>query len=653
MTRIFHSIFLKNLLLHFLPLFLCTALFSACTNSDEYIFDERDSTPITVVAQIAKSFDSTASRTKADTISRGDSIIFVASVSPSNSIRIKNKYWQMDGKYFASEFNVRESINKPGYHEITFVLIDSFGDTLSDTVQLWVTSTPVLKTNDFIPANYTQDLPYNEKIQFVWNAYDSDSICDLHYHFVLTNIYDDEAGEDPMVDTVINKPYFNLDKALQPLSIYRWSVSAYNEYNIASKDSIKGEFSTLGIGNEGAITGKLNVPSQKLYSTFDITVFDLLNNPTGNKASTERSPSNGLFLIKPLKAGTYRIVAQSSKAPDFVSDTIRVEVSAGLISDIQTLKVQDKKAPVISLNGVKDSMDFDDTLRVTIKDGGGDNILANTTVYLDNKQTKSYTETKDGIEIKLNDNERSWTPQVLTIMAEDGSGNTTKKKIIVKPGTFWIDVSSDTTISEQGKVNITVKEHNPYDFEWYKCTINPFDDQKGIVNLETFNANSISYTISGSGFRETVNPISITAEYKNALSQTRIMNVTINRAPVMTYENCYSPCNVYTSSTAVFQWHPATDPENDSLLYRVIYVANSDTITDTTKFVYATDYISSTSVILQDLPTGALYWWVEAKDPYGGKSAMWAKKSPIVIFNQNTESSKPSTSKLTSEVIDE
>ena len=85
-------------------------LLQACFNSEDYIFDEAETTDIIVEATLAKSMGDFSNITKADTLHISDTIYFLTTVSPSKSIKVQDFHWLMDGKYCSSEYNFKKQI---------------------------------------------------------------------------------------------------------------------------------------------------------------------------------------------------------------------------------------------------------------------------------------------------------------------------------------------------------------------------------------------------------------------------------------------------------------------------------------------------------------------------------------------------------------
>lgn len=627
----FHSLFAIFLLL------FATFLYNACADSDDYIYDGETLAEITMYAQMARSFDSTDVKKKADTISVGDSMIFTATINPSKSVRIKNSYWEMDGSFYASEFSVRDAITFPGKHEFVFVLVDFFGDTLRDTVHLWVGTPPILKTNNFIPASKSQGLPSNTEIQFAWQAYDPDSLLTLHYHFTLANVLDKQELEADIFDTILTEPYFICNKELEPLSIYQWSVRAYNEYGQASAKEISGEFSTKGIKDEAGIYGVLSPSALNLFANIDLIVLDSIGKPTGYTTTMEKTPITSIFSIHPLPPGKYRITARYPKGPDYFGDTLPIKLVAGEIAHLDTLHLTDKTPPTIKSITDTDTIDFADTLSFIIEDGGGSNTIQSTTITLGNREITSYKENNGIISFATTSDDSAWITQLLTIKAKDASGNTRTKDFYVRPVKNWIETNHDTTISTQSSIEIFVKDINPYGFKPESFFISPFGDVKGTVTSPIDSADKeFRHTVNGESFNQNVQKITVGVTYENGIVQTREWTLTLNMPPSLPSSSRITPRDIIAGKSVELEWNKATDEENDSLLYRIGYTLTKDE-TDTSLYIYPNHFFKDTTVTLVNLPVGEIYWWVQAIDSYGGISDIWENKGHITIQDSDKE----------------
>lgn len=628
MTKLFQRIALA--LLFAIPL----AFLGACTDSDNLIFNEDDATAITVNVYMAKSFDSTAAKVKNDTIVHGDSLLFIANVAPSKSIRIRDSYWLLDNKFFASEFNVHDAIAFPGAHEIVFVLITYFGDTLSDTLRLWVSSPPILDNKKFIPADESQNIPPLEGVQFAWSAYDLDSLCSLHYHFVLTNLLDEQDGEPDLIDTIVNTPYFNMGKELKPLSLYRWSVQAFNEYKIPSTSTITSTFATSGVGEEGGITGNLKISSENLFADIDLIVLNSDQEPLGIKTVLKKIPTTSLFEIHPLPPGTYYITAQCKKGTDFVADTIKATVKPGQVTSIGTINMKDNTPPTIKSITGSDTLDFADSLRFIISDNSVEDVIANTVVYIGNRKVTQYIYEGNKLIVPTTEADRSWIPQFVSVLATDGSGNSISKTFIIRPSIFWFATNGDTTISSQASLKVFFEDHNPNSYIPHTFKLVPAGSVKGTITIDAKLSNFIIINMDSFSEDSNEHEMVSTVTYTNGISQSRSWKITLNEPPFMSYStHCLLPCESYIGTSAVFRWEEALDPEDDPVTYKLHIIRASDDSSDSTNYVYESKDITGTQTYVTDLPEGPIFWWVVAEDPYGGHSAEWDTKGYAIVLN--------------------
>ena len=149
--------------------FLLAALFLAACSEDSVYFEPTDAETVSVQAYLTHLGDSSKNRLKTDTLLPSDSVIFLAIIEPSRSIRIHQFYWQIDSGEIRSEFSYRTNIPEPGKHIARFLLLDRFSDTLTDSVIFWTAPQPVLHTTRIVPQNNSQNLPFDSAISFAWN----------------------------------------------------------------------------------------------------------------------------------------------------------------------------------------------------------------------------------------------------------------------------------------------------------------------------------------------------------------------------------------------------------------------------------------------------------------------------------------------------
>ena len=438
---------------------------TSCSDSDQYLYDDEDMVALQVHAEMARTFEIDSARVKADTITSKDTIVFIGEITPSRQAHYREYYWTLDGKDFSNDMNFRKPVTKAGYHEICFVVTDYFGDTLRDTLRLWVTNPPVIEPRGFIPAIGSQGLSPKEGIHFAWHGYDPDSISKVYYHFEIREprglacTYDPNkklyTSSNSILDTLIETPHFtywdnsNFYHRLENLKFYTWSVRAINEFGLESDTVVQGNFFTKGNRNEGGIQAFIRFSNESLYDKYShngkihLDILDSLSNPVIER---EMELDTNQVVVSPLKPGKYRIIASLSKLTDFSTDTADVVVLPGEIAVADTLRLLDTIPPsnkYLTPEGLVqdvDTLDFKDTLRFYFEEHGG-NFYQN--FFWNGQELRgssffreiSYNEdrTADTVFLVLPKTYKSWTYQLLSISAYDYSGNLNSKTYVIRP----------------------------------------------------------------------------------------------------------------------------------------------------------------------------------------------------------------------------
>ena len=476
---------MKNFVSIFAP-FVALVFFTACSDSDQYLYNEEDSVALQIHAEMTRTYEIESaeswddqypcidncspqvkpSRVRADTVTSKDTLIFIGEITPNRQAHYREYYWTLDGEDFSNDMNFRKPVTKPGYHEICFVVTDHYGDTLRDTLKLWVSNPPVIESQGLIPAIGSQGLSPKEGITFAWHGYDPDSISKVFYKFEIQEPrgirYTDDRNpklytvSHSILDTLIDTPYFTYWEdpgsyhQLENLKFYTWSVRAVNEFGQESDSLIQGNFFTKGIRNEGGIQTFIRFSNESLYDRYysnyhgkiHLDIQDSLSNLV---VEHEIGLDTNQFVVSPLKPGKYKIIASLPKLTDFVPDTADATVLPGEIAIADTLRLLDTIPPsnkYLTPEGLlqdTDSLDFRDTLRFYFEDHGGDlrqEVLWNGQELrgYDRRNTLySVDHTSDTILITLPKSYRSWTYQLLSISAYDYSGNLNSKTYVIRP----------------------------------------------------------------------------------------------------------------------------------------------------------------------------------------------------------------------------
>ena len=429
----------------------------ACSDSDSLLYDEEDGTILQIHAEMALAYEIDSLRVREDTVTALDSVVFIGEISPTRQARYQEYFWTLDGRDFSNDMNFRKPVTKPGYHEICFVVLDYFGDTLRDTLRLWVVNPPVVDTEHFIPARGTQGLSPQEGISFAWNGYDPDSLAKVKFHLVIKEprrFGEDLRGwflnSDKVLDTILDKPFFtywdnpNFYYRMKNLRYYVWEVYAINEFGLESDTLIQGDFYTGGYGDEGGIQAIVSAATYRYRSSSFHMILDVLDSNSNPIVQKTFSADTAFVIISPLKPGKYKLIANFSDLEDFAPDTTDVIVRPGQVSVADTLIPQDTIPPTnnyLSPEGNLsdlDTLDFRDTLKFYIMDKGKH--LYYHLFFNGQKLDYDYwhpfhnkSETGDTLKIALPPTYKSWTYQLLSINAYDQSGNTNFKTYVIKP----------------------------------------------------------------------------------------------------------------------------------------------------------------------------------------------------------------------------
>ncbi len=404
---------------------------TACGDSDRYLFDtSAQADSIYVEAHLAISFDSSVTRLKSDTIRPGDSLIFLTEVYPSKSIGHRWYFWLLDGAPFANEFSFRNSIQELGVHEVVFVFVDAFGDTLTDTLSVTVASPPVLDSIHFIPANETQNIEPDSSLYFAWNTVIPDSSDEVVYHFTIR-----QPMGDTLVDTLLDRANFIYRNGFMPLRKYYWSVTAENQFHQKSEQTVEGNFFVKGSFQENAVMGHLKTNSEKNSFSYLLQLQDGDLQPL-----KEIRTDDSAFDMAPLAAGQYALRVSIPDYPDFEAVTSRFSVGGEQVLELDTICLYDRTPPNISTLSGSDSIDISDTLLFSISDGGFDITESMISVTFENNNLTDFSFSDNILRIPFYRNFSSWTYRIITVFAIDHSDNKSTKSFYLKPNTTLSEV---------------------------------------------------------------------------------------------------------------------------------------------------------------------------------------------------------------------
>lgn len=503
-------------------------LFQSCFNSEDYIFDEAETTDIKIEASLAKSMSDFSTITKADTFHIGDTIYFLTSVSPSKIIKVQDYHWLMDGKYCSSEYNFKKQINEPGYHKFTFVMKDYFGDMHYDSLEVWIADKPVLNDLKFTPAEGTQAIDPYESIYFTWSAKTNGIKLSHRYHFTLSEqSYANAESKFVSIDTILTEPHFIFHNKLNSFKKYNWTVQAINEYNLVSDEKIESYFYTKGLPGEGSLQATIDIGNAS-YIPIQLTLLDNNDNDKLFSYKSNISTSKNEISLGAIPASNYHLTIRSD-LPDFTTIEKDVQINDGFVAIEKKLSIIDTIAPtIISITG-HDTLSFADSIKFIVKDGSGQITSQKTTVRLENEQVLEKFHSDSILTVVLKESEKSWAYRILSISVTDASQNTRTKSFYIEPSTLWFTTNNDTTITSDDQIRLYIQDNNPFGFsvntfQFFNVTKNEY-----ILSLPSPTNNSFNADLEASLFEEeqTIKSIVI---YKNGLQQSKTWKLHVQPA---------------------------------------------------------------------------------------------------------------------------
>lgn len=427
-------------------------LFVACSG-ENVTFYEENADEVSVKAYIVRENDSLRKRRKADTLLPTDSIVLIALIEPSRSIRMTQFHWQIDSGETFSEFSHRTSIPVPGKHVAKFILLDRFSDTLRDSVTFWVAPKPSLDTSRWIPRNGTQNMPPDSAITFAWNATVKNPLAVTLYAFSL------RCGATTLLDTVLAQNQFTLEKKLPELELCRFTVSASDDFQNASPQKIQSLFFT-GPSSEKQTGNAFVQIESPVRDSLKFRLFDFAGNAQ-RKGFLLGDPSDSLFSIRDLEPGNYKLFIQSETYPDYASDTVELSVREKSVSYLGKVPVRDTTSPQIrSLSG-SDSLDWEDSLRFRIAEAGLPLFPSDIRILFDGSEISDWTLENGELRIFTQNLQPAFSRHPLTISVRDRAGNSASVDFTVAPGKSCVETLSDTTLSGGSSIAIFIRNICP------------------------------------------------------------------------------------------------------------------------------------------------------------------------------------------------
>jgi len=206
--------------------------------------------PIRVIAYVSRNGNLEFKRQ--DTIAPDDTILLYGDIQPTRAVMTRDISWDIDDqKRVSPYFTTRWSFSETGIHRAVFTVVDRHEDTLRDTVEIFVCSSPLLP-NSLSPQDQAWGIAPDDPqgIVFQWQAADSVPYIQWNYRWTLQELRHDSAIT--IADTLLHQTSLRLLRVLKPLTAYRWTVSVYDISGMPASTRTA-EFSTSGKGVEGAL----------------------------------------------------------------------------------------------------------------------------------------------------------------------------------------------------------------------------------------------------------------------------------------------------------------------------------------------------------------------------------------------------------------
>lgn len=420
---------MKKNLLGFL-IWVAALFFLSCDTGEGALFIKSETTePITIDARVTQSLDTSKVRTKSDTLHPGDSVIFLVSVYPSKAIRMQNYFWTINEKRRNAEFSFRTAFEKPGKQVAIFHLVDYYGDTLTDTLVLWISNPPTLNDSVFIPAKGSQQIAAENETAFVWNSEEPDPDDFLRFHF---RLYDTDSV---YVDTNVSSSYFKYPHKLPPLQQVFWSVEAFDSFKMKAPKAIRSFFFTKGYTqDEGAAIVPVSSKNSALFAKLQCQLIAKEGQLLPVSTLSSSPFSKGSLRLPSLKEGAYQILLSSPDYPDYKADTANFYVQKQKITVLDTLVLKDTTAPVLHFHGLTaDTIAISDSLSFLMIEKGLPLNKNNIQVYFDSKAYNSWLLNDSLITVYIPKEKQTSFWHLLSFTIIDMSSNSFKHTFYLSP----------------------------------------------------------------------------------------------------------------------------------------------------------------------------------------------------------------------------
>ncbi len=563
---------------------IAATLFVSCGES---VRSDGNAESFSIQAAMYKTSFGTGDAVRSDTLSPGDSIFFTANILPSRNIRLSTYFWTFDSLAIYQVFNVRRAFDTSGEHLAIFHVVDAFGDTLSDTLRIRISSPPVCDTN-VAPANRGHALE-PDNVVFSWNCPDPDPGDHPAMRFKLF------LNGQQLLDSTLTGSSLRLPFALQPLQAYQWSVIATDPWGMGTSGFSNYSFSTKGSEVFAGISASLATGySASAPMTLSCT-------PLSGGTVNPSAESTGPWQLGGIAPGKYRCRLQSSRWPDLNTGEQTIEAPPGRVAILPGFPLKDTTAPVVFAPTTDSLLAIADTIRFVVVDGAPGNL--GVSVYLDGKSFDQWNLVGDTLYVLGAKLRQPPSIPRLSVLAKDLAGNSKWYHWRFSPRHDWIKTLPDTSLYINGQVNIficnlsTVSEASTYLWD---------AGANGSIDARS----SADTACPSMLWQNSSVPSIFRVGIVYANGQTAFHDIhftqknTTNQAP-SAVKTLWTPANRTTVGTnGIMTWSPSSDPDGDSVYYQVSYRASTSE-----QWSYGPETADTSLAISSILITPGQYYW--------------------------------------------
>lgn len=547
---------------------------------------------------------------RADTLQPGDSVFFSSTISPSRNIQMSAIFWKLDSTVKPQISSFRSAFFTGGRHTVSFHVLDAFGDTLSDTLLIWISSPPVLGSHTSPSTDSWGIPPHVAGTLFAWDSQDPDSADPTRYHFQLSQ------GTNVLLDTVLYRPNLQLDFPLPALQSFHWTVTAQDSYGLTAAPSLDQWFSTRGNSDEGGISAQAALPSTAS------TVTPLLHCQSDQNTDVLSALATAPMTIAPLTPGIYHCWLTSSLWNDLRSDTVTTTVHPGQMVLLSRLAMADTTPPLVTALDNTSPLRYTSPLRFKVKEGAPGTLKFS--VYWNGQVFSGWKLQNDTLLVPPPATLSTPTVQALSLQVTDASGNNRWYNWEISGSPDWIQSLQDTLIQSNQTLMIPICKKYGQSlaavFLWDTRADGTWDEQ-----LPTDSSNCLSSAFQADQLGPKVR---VGIVFNNNLVVTNEFNVTVNRPPAGSPKAVYPIYKANAGPHENLVWAKSTDPDGDPVQYLIEYKLGSSGIWNTTTIPSADTVLS-----LDFLPsvTESYSWRVRSLDNRGGSTlSSWTSLFTLV-----------------------